>query len=191
MTTSLRQLPNAITILRVAAIPALAWAALTGSSATFAVLVLGSLAGDIADGMLARALRATTPLGAQLDSIADTLLFFITIVGALVFFPDDVRAHPVAFSSAPAAWLIESVVALVRYGRLSSFHTYLSRVAAVAMGTFIAVLFLYGMLPVLLHVAAALVLLATMEELLLLWMLPVWTPDVRGLYWVVRSRRST
>ncbi|HUR35882.1 MAG TPA: CDP-alcohol phosphatidyltransferase family protein [Vicinamibacterales bacterium] len=181
-----RHLPNLLTSLRIAAIPVMAWLACAGSKTAFGVLVMASLAGDIADGALARMLRAVSPLGAQLDSAADTLLFFITIIGTLVFFPGDVRAHAVAFSIVPAAWLAETVAALIRYRRLSSFHTYLSRAGAVAMGIFVTVLFLRGMQPLLLYVAAGIVLLATLEELLLLWRLPVWTPDVRGLWWVRR-----
>jgi len=143
------------------------------------------------DGVLARLLRATSALGAQLDSVADSLLFFITVTGTIVFHPDDVRAHAIAFALVPAAWLAENCAALVRYGRLSSFHTYLSRAAGVAMGLFVAVLFVRGMDARLLHAAVTLVLLATVEEFVLLWMLPGWTANVRGLYWVRRERRRT
>ena len=186
----LRLLPNAITLLRLAAVPLLAWLVWAGAYQTFALLLIACLLGDVVDGALARLLRATSALGAQLDSIADSLLFFVTIAGTLVFHPDDVRAHGVAFALVPAAWLAENCAALVRYGRLSSFHTYLSRAAGVAMGLFVAVLFLRGMDARLLHVAVTLVLLATVEEFVLLWRLPDWTANVRGLYWVRREPRQ-
>lgn len=144
-------------------------------------MLIACLVGDVVDGALARMLRATSAIGAQLDSVADSLLFFITIAGTLVFHPEDVRAHALAFALVPAAWLAENCAALVRYGRLSSFHTYLSRAAGVAMGLFVGVLFLWGMDDRLLHAAVTLVLLATVEEFVLLGMLPEWTADVRGL----------
>ena len=180
----LRQLPNTLTLLRLAAVPLLAWLAWDKAYQSFAVVLVVCLLGDVVDGALARLLHATSAVGAQLDSIADSLLFFITIAGTLVFHPGDVRAHAVAFALVPAAWLAENCAALIRYGRLSSFHTYLSRAAGVAMGLFVAVLFLHRMDARLLHAAVALVLLATTEEFVLLWMLPEWTADVRGLYWV-------
>lgn len=186
----LRHLPNAVTALRLLAIPLMLWLATVGARDAFAALVIASLVGDVVDGALARRLRAVTPLGAQLDSVADTLLFLITVAGIVLFFPDDIRAHAVAFIAAPAAWFTEVTIALVRYGRLSSFHTYLSRAAAVAMAVFIAALFAVGMRPWLLQLASALVVIATVEELVLLWMLPAWTPDVRGVWWVVRPPRS-
>ncbi len=182
----LRQLPNVITLLRLAAVPLLAWLAWDGADRPFTVVLIACLLGDVVDGALARLLRATSAIGAQLDSLADSLLFFITIAGTLVFHPDDVRAHVVAFALVPAAWLAENCAALIRYGRLSSFHTYLSRAAGVAMGLFVTVLLVRGMDARLLHAAVTLVLLATIEEFVLLWMLPGWTANVRGLYWVRR-----
>jgi CDP-diacylglycerol--glycerol-3-phosphate 3-phosphatidyltransferase len=184
----LRQLPNTITLVRLAAVPLLAWLAWDGARQPFATVLVACLLGDVVDGALARLMHATSPFGAQLDSVADSLLFFTTIAGTLVFHPDDVRAHALAFALVPAAWLAENCAALIRYGRLSSFHTYLSRAAGVAMGLFVAVLFLHGMDARLLHAAVALVLLATLEEFALLWTLPAWTANVRGLYWVLRRR---
>ncbi len=186
----LRRLPNAITLLRMAAVPLLVWLAYDGARQTFALLLIACLLGDVIDGALARLLRATSARGAQLDSLADTLLFFTTVLGTLVFHPDGVRAHALAFALVPAAWLAENCAALIRYGRLSSFHTYLSRAAGVAMGLFVAVLFLRGLDVRLLHTAVVLVLLATAEEFVLLWMLPEWTANVRGVYWVRAAQQG-
>lgn len=183
-----RRLPNLLTSLRIAAIPLLAWLAVTHRQDGFAAVLIACLVGDVVDGMLARALHATSAFGAELDSVADTLLFFMALAGAVAFHPEAVRAHAGGFVVVPAAWFAENVAALVRYGRLSSFHTYLSRIAAAAMGMFIAVLFVWGMQPLLLYVAVVLVLMATAEEFVLLWMLPEWTANVRGVYWVRRRR---
>lgn len=186
----LRRLPNVLTSLRIAVIPALVWLAATRRHDPFAALMIACLLGDIADGILARALRATSELGAMLDSVADTLLFFTAAYGAWVFYDDALRAHPVAFALVPALWIIENVAALLRYGRLSSFHTYLSRIAAYALGFFIGLLFLTGFKAWLLYVALAFLLVATFEEFALLFVLPQWTADVRGLWWVLRSRHT-
>lgn len=185
-----RVLPNLITLTRLCAVPVLGWLAYVHDARTFAWLLTACLLGDVVDGVLARALHASTPLGAQLDSVADSLLFFAAIAGALVFHQDEVMAHRAVFIAVPLAWTLENVAALARYGRLSSFHTYLSRTAAVAMGLFIVVLFLDGLRARLLYAAAGLVLVATLEECALLWMLPEWRANVRGLYWVLRERQQ-
>jgi CDP-diacylglycerol--glycerol-3-phosphate 3-phosphatidyltransferase len=182
-----QRLPNLITGTRLALLPVLVWLAVRGDSGPFGLLLLGSLASDVLDGALARALRVTSAFGAQLDSIADTLLFVVATAGVVVLFRDEVAAHAVAFWAVPGAWVAENVAALWRYGRLSSFHTYLSRAAAIAMGTFAAVLFARGFDALLLQIAAATVVVAAIEEFVLLWLLPTWTADVRGLLWVLRS----
>ncbi len=185
-----RHLPNLLTSMRIAAVPVLGWLAYGEQRTWFAALLAACLAGDVADGQLARALRATSRTGALLDSVADTLLLVAALGGLLVFETSAVRAHPVAFGVVPLAWLAENVAALVRYGRLSSFHTYLSRAAAVMMGAFAAALFLWGPQPVLLYLTSALVVIATAEEFLLMRLLPEWTPDVRGVYWVLRDQQG-
>jgi phosphatidylglycerophosphate synthase len=187
----LKRLPNALTSLRIAAIPFLVWFAFTRRHDAFTAVMIGCLLGDIADGILARMLNAASALGAMLDSIADSLLFFAAGLGAWIFYPDVLRAHPVAFLLIPGLWIVENVAALVRYGRLSSFHTYLSRIAAYAMGIFIGLLFLGALQPWLIYIGVGVLALATVEEFVLLWLLPGWTSDVRGLYWVLKARRAT
>ena len=186
----LKRLPNALTSLRIAAIPFLVWFAFARRHDPFAAVMIGCLLGDIADGILARMLNATSALGAMLDSIADTLLFFVAGLGAWVFYPDVLRTHPVAFLLIPGLWSAENVAALIRYGRLSSFHTYLSRIAAYAMGIFIGLLFLGALQPWLMYIGVGVLTLATVEEFVLLWLLPEWTADVRGAYWVLKSQRT-
>jgi CDP-diacylglycerol--glycerol-3-phosphate 3-phosphatidyltransferase len=87
------------------------------------------------------------------------------------------------------AWLAEAAVAFVRYGRLSSFHTYVSKVAGYLLGIFVGVLFVFGFHPWLLYAAVATSVLGNLEELVLLRLLPEWRADVRGVYWVLRERR--
>ena len=81
-------------------------------------------------------------------------------------------------------------MALWRYGRLSSFHTYLSRAAAVAMGLFVGALFVVGEQPALLAVRRCRTGAGghPLEEFILMW--PEWTADVRGVYWILAQRRD-
>lgn len=185
-----RHIPNALTASRIACIPVLVWCVITRAETLFTVLLIYCLVGDVVDGILARALHATSPLGAMLDSIADAMLFFTAVAGAVVFHPETLYAHPVAFALIPGLWVAQIAVSLVRYGRLSSFHTRLSRIAAYALGFLIGLLFLSGLQPWLLYLCIALVVLDAIEQFALLWLLPTWTPDVRSVWWLLRTRRA-
>ncbi len=81
------------------------------------------------------------------------------------------------------------VVGWLRYGKLTSFHAYTIRVSVYGFGIFIMSLFLWGLQPWLLYVASALNILGNVESLIIMALLPEWTSDVRGLYWVLQKRK--
>jgi CDP-diacylglycerol--glycerol-3-phosphate 3-phosphatidyltransferase len=123
-----------------------------------------------------------------LDSIGDVLLLFTSAYGVWVFHPEVIREHWIAGALLLGAWLLECVAALARYGRLSSFHTYLSKVAGYLLGIFVGALFVFGFQPWLLYLAVGVSVLGNLEEMALLALLPQWRSDVRGLAWVLRER---
>ncbi len=184
----LRHLPNVISALRLLAAPVLVWLAWRHQQTAFAWLLVASLVSDIADGLIARLFAFTSRLGAALDSTADALLLLTAVYGAMVFQPGVVRDHWRAVALLLGFWVVETAAALVRYGRLSSFHTYLSKAAGYAMGIFIGVLFLFDFHAWLLYLAVGASVAGNVEELWLLRLLPAWEPDVKGAWWVRRRR---
>jgi CDP-diacylglycerol--glycerol-3-phosphate 3-phosphatidyltransferase len=182
--------PNVVTGARLAATPALLLLAVLHEERLFGWLLVAALLSDIADGLIARSLRIESRLGAALDSTADALLFPVAAYGVWVFHRQVVDDHGVAFLVVLACWLGEYAVALWRYGKFSSFHTYLARIGAYALGIFVGALFLFGFQPLIMWVAVVTAVIASLEEFLLLWRLPEWRGNVRGLWWVLREQRS-
>lgn len=182
----LRHVPNIISTLRLLAVPVLVWLAWRHEQQAFAWVLVASLVSDIADGLVARTFAFTSRLGALLDSTADMLLLFTAGYGALVFYPALVWTNWPAVALLVGFWVFEAAAAFLRYGRLSSFHTYLSKAAGYAMGIFIGVLFLFDFHSWLLYLAVGLSVCGNLEELWLLRLLPAWEPDVRGAWWVRR-----
>jgi len=184
-----RHAPNIVSAARIAAAPLLVYFALRGNEAGFTWVLVPALLSDIVDGLLARALQLQSKLGALLDSIGDALLLFTSIFGIWVFHAEVITDYQAWCYTMVVAWLAEAAVAFVRYGRLSSFHTYVSKVAGYLLGIFVGVLFVFGFHPWLLYAAVATSVLGNLEELVLLRLLPEWRADVRGVYWVLRERR--
>lgn len=185
----LRHVPNALSIARIVASPALIVLAGNGQEGPFTWVLILALLSDIADGLIARVFSLQSRIGALLDSVADTLLLFTALYGIWVFHPDVAADHALAGALAVGAWLTENVAALLRYGRLSSFHTYLSKIAGYALGIFVGVFFLFSFQPWLFYLAVGVSVIGNCEELVLLALLPTWRADVRGLWWVLRERR--
>jgi phosphatidylglycerophosphate synthase len=186
----LRHLPNALSLARLLAAPVLVALALALYERTFAVLLIAALITDILDGWVARRLQLQSALGAMLDSIGDVTTLIAAAVGIAVFHADVWREHRLGIALVLGGWLVECVLALVRYGRLSSFHTYASKASGYGLGFFVAALFAFGFIPWLFYAALALSLFSMAEELVLLWKLPQWRADVRGLWWVLREEAS-
>lgn len=186
----LAHIPNALSVARILAAPLLVLLAVTGHETAFTWVLVPALLSDIADGLIARVFQLQSKLGALLDSVADTLLLFASIGGIWSFHREVIDQHALAGILLVGAWLLENIVALIRYGQLSSFHTYVSKVAGYLLGIFVGVLFVFGFHSWLLYAAVGVSVLGNLEELALLKMLPEWRPDVRGIIWILRERRD-
>jgi phosphatidylglycerophosphate synthase len=179
-----RHAPNVISAARLMATPVLAGAMIWNRDRLFTWLLLACLLSDIVDGAIARAFRLQSALGAFLDSTADMIVLVLTAAALWRFQSSFVAAHGVAIASLLALYFAEVAGALWRYGRISSFHTTLSRVAAYAQGIFVMSLFLWGYQAWIFRLMVGVSALSLSEELVLLMILPTWRPDVRGLYWI-------
>lgn len=73
-------LPNVITLLRMAAVPVVAWLILHQRWEAACWLFLAAAVSDGIDGLLARWLNQLTQLGATLDTLADKALGVVTLV---------------------------------------------------------------------------------------------------------------
>jgi len=73
-------LPNVITLLRLAAVPAVGWLIHRHQWEPACWLFLAAALSDGLDGFLARTLNRMTQLGAALDTVADKALGIVTLV---------------------------------------------------------------------------------------------------------------
>ncbi len=187
---SWRQVPNALSLARIACAPVLLALAVLGQDRAFTWLLIPALLTDAVDGCIARRFHLESRLGARLDSLGDSLLWYATLAGVVLLRGDVLAAHAWPVGAIVACWLLESAMALWRYGRLSSFHTYASKVAGVVLSVYVGTLFVFGHQSWLLGLAAFTSIAANAEELLLLRWCPVWRTDVKGAWWVWRERRA-
>jgi phosphatidylglycerophosphate synthase len=179
---------NGITVYRMVAAFALVYFILIKRVDIFKWLLAFSFLTDAVDGYLARKYKVVSILGAKIDSIADDLTILAAIVGVLVLKPDFIRDQLPLIIVMLIVYLSQTIMAFVRYGRMSSFHTYLAKCAALSQGAFLILLFFLPQLPVwLFYVSAAFTILDLLEEIILVILLPKWQTDVKGLYWAKKK----
>ncbi len=181
---------NGITVYRLVAAPVLIVLVLTGQTDIFKWLLLVSFSTDFIDGYLAREFKVTSILGTKLDSIGDDLTIVAAIVGLVVLKPGFIKEQMVIFGIMLILYLLQTILAFARYGKLSGFHTYSAKVAAILQGTFLILIFLLPA-PIypLFYAAVIFTIIDLLEEIILIILLPRWKADVKGIYWVMREKK--
>lgn len=184
-----RHLPNMLSGLRLAAAPALLVVAWLGYPRVFLVLLALSFLTDAADGFLARRLGQTSELGARLDSWGDFAVYLSLPVALWWLWPDLVLREAPFIAAIAASIVLPGVVALAKFRRLTSYHTWAVKLAVLLVACGLLVLFLGGP-PWLLRVAAPMSVLAALEQMAITLMLPAPRSDVRSLVHLARERRG-
>ena len=145
---------------------------------------------DSIDGYLARKYKVASIVGSKLDSIGDDLTIVAAIAGMLVFKLQFIKDHMVIIAVLLALLILQNIFALIRYGKVTSFHTYLAKIAAVFQGVFlILVFFLPAPVYELFYAASVITILDLAEEIVLIFILPNWESDVKGIHWAVKRKK--
>lgn len=183
---------NGITLYRLLAAVLLLWLALNDELEWFRWLLMLSFFTDAIDGTLSRMFKVESVLGAKLDSIADDATVLSAIVGMFVFHTQLVREQWPVIMILLSLFAAENMTALLKFARITSFHTFLAKTAAVLQALFfIGLFFNMGFERTAFAVAAIVTGIQLLEEILLVIMLREWKSDVPGLLWLLRHRTRT
>ncbi len=182
---------NGITLYRVIAAPFLLVLLFTGRYELFKWLLGLSFFTDLIDGFLARKFKVTSIAGTRLDSIGDDLTILVAMTGLFVMKPEFIKQEKIAFIILLALFLVQTIYAFIRYGKMTSFHTWLAKAAAIFQGVFLLLVFFTGEPNMILFYTAVLVtMLELIEEIILVYLLPVWETDVKGIYRLFKKKKQ-
>ena len=172
---------------RLLAAPVLIYLIIVGNLELYKWMLPLSFFTDLIDGYLARKYKAISVFGSRLDSIADDLTIVAAIIGVFAFKMDFVKEQKLLVGIMLVLYLAQTISALIRYRKISSFHTYIAKIAAIFQGVFLILLFIGTQAIVPLFYTAAFFTIADLaEEIALVLLLPKWEADVKGLYWVLK-----
>lgn len=178
-------LVNAITWYRLLSAPFLFILVLINSLVVFKWLLLLSFTTDAIDGFLARRFQVVSIFGSRLDSVADDITILVSIVAMVILKPEFIISQQLWILTLAMLFFIQLIVAVVKFGKPSSFHTVLAKLAAVSQGVFILLLFFLDKPPLIIfYIAALLTAIDIAEEIILVLILKKWRTDVKGIYWL-------
>ena len=126
----------------------------------------------------------------MLGSIAVVLLVLVILFGDWMLHRPVIVDHPAIIWSVCSIWFVVHLSALLRYGRLASFHTWFARFGLALFGVFAVILFFFDFVRWFYYAAGAICFLGGVENLLMVLLLPQWTPNIRGGLSEVLRRRS-
>lgn len=182
---------NGITLYRLLAAPFLVYLIINHRLELFKWMLGISFFTDAIDGYLARKYNVTSIAGAKLDSIGDDLTVLVAIIGILIIKPEFIREEMTWFLLLLALFIVQAALAFARYGRMTNFHTYTAKIAAILQGIFLLLFYFFDPpnYP-LFCIAIGVTAIELVEGIILVLILPVWEVNVKGLYWVLKRRRT-
>jgi phosphatidylglycerophosphate synthase len=180
--------PTLITLLRLASVPALVVFAWYGQGAAFLLLLAADFASDAVDGYLARRLGVSSDRGANLDTLSDLAIYAAIPVCGWWLWPDLMRREALYFLIILASLLAPGTLALLKFHRLTSYHTWLVKLAVFTSGMGVLVLFAGGTeWPF--RLAAPVCALAALEQMAITLVLSEPRADVRSVWDVLQRER--
>jgi phosphatidylglycerophosphate synthase len=183
---------NGITMYRLVSAPILLALAWFGYHDLFKWLIAFSFFTDAIDGPLSRRYKVTSVFGAKLDSVADDATVIVSTIALWFINPDFIRDHWKAFAIVIGVLAIQITAALIAYGKVTSFHTYLAKAAAVMQGIFfMLILFELPLAVEAFYAAVGISIVQMVEEIIMIIVLPKWKSDVKGLYWALKERNKS
>jgi CDP-diacylglycerol--glycerol-3-phosphate 3-phosphatidyltransferase len=155
----------------------------------FTCLLLISYSTDAIDGYLARKLKITSPRGSQLDSFGDQVTLIIGLIGLSFFETAFIKANLIIILIAFVPYIIQMMIAYLKYGKATAFHTYLAKLSAMLQSVFILWSLFFNPEMVLFYVMIGIGILETIEEITLIFMYDNWASDVKSIYHAYKDKR--
>lgn len=183
-------IPNLISAYRLFIDPLILYFIIAGKENLFAIFLVINLFTDALDGYIARKYHAETELGARLDAFADNFTYVLAFTGMLVFKMEDFRPHLVSFIIFVSMLGSTVVVSLIKFRKFPSYHLYTTKISGYIQAFFFICLFTVGFIPAFYYFVIAWGIMGAVECIVLDMILPEMRSNVKGLYWVLKERKT-
>lgn len=184
----LNNLPNIITLIRLALSPVLVFIAWRGYPYLFISLLAFCFFTDALDGYIARTWNLQTKLGAKLDSLADFIIYLTIPLCAWLLWPEVICREMYYVIAILLSILLPVFSGIVKFGVYPSYHTICTKFAAIVMAIASILLFSGGS-SLLFHIAVFVCVIAAVEEILITCFLSKPQSDVSSLYHVLKAKK--
>lgn len=183
-------IPNLLSLYRILAFPLVLYFAFSGQEKLFAIFLVINLITDILDGLIARTFKLETDFGARLDSIADIGTYILAFTGVMIFKLHHFTPHLFSFCLFIGLFLGANLLAIIKFGRTASLHLYSSKIGGYIQGSFFFTLFVFDFYAGFYYFMITWGILSFCEHITIQLIIPELKSNLKGLYWVLKSRND-
>ena len=183
----LLNIPNSLSLFRIIAAPFLLLSGWFDMPNLFFILFGLMLLSDVLDGIIARILDQTSDLGARLDSYGDILTYLTTPLAAWWLWPDVIKEELYYIIAAIVIYILPAIFALLKFGKLASYHTWLTKISAVLMSAGVVMLLGFEN-NLLFHIAIYFLVIEMVENILITIILPKQKSDIHSIWHAWKER---
>jgi len=182
-------LANILTSLRLVIGPVMLYFAWIGDSTFFIGFYVLSLLFGFTDGLISRRLNQVTELGGKLDSWGDLTTVITVPICAWWLWPELVRQETPFVIAALVGYIVPVILGFLKYGRLTSYHTWTTKLSLVLTGIGVLVAFVGGPLWFF-ELAVPILVFAGIEEVAITTLLVEWQSNVPTLWHAITIERE-
>ena len=184
------KIPLALVIFRFIVAPLLLLDALDGQiTSWFIVSYVMAVISDIFDGIIARRLEVSTVRLRQADSGADVCLYLCVAISVWLVYPQIIFDFQTPFLFAILAQLTLFSISLIKFHKFPSFHTYSAKIWGITLLIATVALFGFGYAGTL-WLAIFFCLVNSIEEIIMILVLPQWHCDVLSIFHALNLRQT-
>ncbi|MBT8127348.1 MAG: CDP-alcohol phosphatidyltransferase family protein [Gammaproteobacteria bacterium] len=182
-------LPNFVSFVRILLAPVLFYFAFIQEPVWFLAILMFSGFTDILDGFIARVFNQITETGSRLDSWGDFTIYSTMAICAWILWPELVLQELTSYIVIVISIISPIIAGLVKYRRITSYHTWMVKVAVVV--TFVGYILLFaGWLDWPFRVAAVFSAVAATEEIAITLLSQHEHVDVRSVWTVLKYNKQ-
>jgi len=181
-------IPNLLSLFRIIAAPFLLLSGWLEMPTLFFILFGLMLFSDVLDGFIARMLDQTSELGARLDSYGDILTYLSTPVAAWWLWPNMIKEELNYIIAAIIIYILPALFSLIKFGKLASYHTWITKVSAILMSAGVVLLLGFEK-PLLFHIAIYFLVLEMVENIAITIILPKQKSNIHSLWHALKEKK--
>lgn len=181
-------IPNLLSLFRIVAAPFLILSGWLGMPTLFFMILGAMLLSDALDGFIARRRKQISHLGARLDTYGDILTYLSALLAVWWLWPQLIKDELGYIRAAAVIYAIPALFSLLKFGKLASYHTWITKVSAVLMALGVAALLLFKE-AYLFHFAVCFLVIEMLENIIITLLLQEQKSDIHSIWHAMKARR--